>query len=110
MDGKRSYTEGPWEFDPETGRIDAVEHRKPTGFITKEGKPYIGGLIALPYPCQEGTVEGNGYLMAAAPDLLDVAKMLVDTADTCPFMTIGHFVEHVVAVREHLARATGESA
>lgn len=93
------FTPGPWAYDGK-GRVDAVELRKPTGHICDDGSEYIGGLVALPYPCGAGTHEANGRLIAAAPDLLAVAEMLVDG---------GASAEVFSAARAALSKALGES-
>lgn len=63
------HTPGPWAFDG-VGRVDAVQFRRPTGHLLDDGSEYIGGLVALPYECGEGTHEANARLIAASPDLL----------------------------------------
>lgn len=77
------HTPGPWAFDADSGRIDALQFRKPSSFITNEGTPYIEGLVALPYSCGDSeTHEGNGHLIAAAPRLFDTLETLVDALTT----------------------------
>src|SRR5574337_33278 len=109
------HTKGLWEFDPETGRIDAVVHRKPTDHINKDGTPYIGGLIALPYSCEEGSLEANAKLIAAAPELLDALKAFSDYvhAEDCSTdgrveYSSGQIRSMAFRARAAIAKATGE--
>lgn len=72
-----THTPGPWEWNPETGRVDAVQFRKPT--TLKDGKEYMQGLVALPYACGEGNnIDANSRLIAAAPDLLRALSALLE--------------------------------
>ena len=64
------HTPGPWQYDG-NGRIDALAYRKPTGFVLKDGTEYIGGLVALPYDCGEGTDGGNARRIVACVNALD---------------------------------------
>ena len=65
------HTPGPWVYDGQ-GRVDAVAFRTQTTITDEDGtvRPYMLGLVALPYPCGEGcNHEANAHLIAAAPDL-----------------------------------------
>lgn len=92
------FTPGPWEYDG-NGRVDAVEFRKVTGHLLDDGTEYIGGLIALPYFCGNGTHEANARLIAAAPEMFAVLEKLLEEGAT---------VEVRTNARAAVAKALGE--
>lgn len=49
----------------------------------------------------------NAFLLAAAPELLEVVEALVKAADSDPFLAVGFFVEHWANAREALVKAIG---
>jgi hypothetical protein len=67
------HTPGPWVYDGT--RIDAVAFRVPSPHHEIDGKPYMQGLVALPYSCggpdDPCNHHENAMLIAAAPDLLE---------------------------------------
>jgi len=67
------HTPGPWAYDGGS-RVDAVAYRTPSGHISKDGSEYIGGLVAIPYSCGEGSSEANANPIAAAPDFSALAN------------------------------------
>lgn len=73
-------TPGPWVVD-EHGFVFAEQFIEMTTFTDKDGtvKSYKRGLVALPY-APEGVVawRANANLMAAAPDLLAAAKLVLE--------------------------------
>lgn len=101
------HTPGPWAYDG-AGRVDAVHFRKPTGNMVDDGsgmKEYIGGLVALPYSCEAGTMEANARLIAAAPELLAACEKAVQWLDGWASAE-----PYVSELRAAIAKATGESA
>lgn len=105
------FTPGPWAFYPETGRIDALQFRKPTGYITPAGAEYIGGMVALPYSCGDDehrdTRDANGQLMAAAPDMF---KTLQDMDGWLANTSHGEDHPWRISIRDAIAKATGSAA
>ena len=69
------HTPGPWEVDKETGEITARE-------------TVLGIIYGVDdFPCYEGEdideeCKANASLVAAAPDLLEAAKLALEK---CPF-------------------------
>lgn len=94
-----SHTPGPWRFehDPD-GSMS--EHDDPLGvrYIRSDG--HMGALMGGTkyYPWTPDNVD-DWYLIAAAPDLLNALKSLMDSE--------GDVHEKVVAARNAIAKAEG---
>lgn len=99
------FTPGPWEYDGL--RVDATAYRKETTVIAEDGteKPYRTGMVALVYSCGEySTHEGNGLLIAAAPELFAACNAV---ADLYPLdEVINDIPEHVRLCLAAIAKAT----
>ena len=102
------HTPGPWVWDGE-GRIDALKFRKVSPRLVG-GRPYMEGLVALPYSCGgHATREANARLMAAAPELL-VALEAAESVMSHPVHAFEVLAEHSVVremIRAAIAKATG---
>jgi hypothetical protein len=86
------HTPGPWSYWPNCGRDG--------GFIEQES---TGMPVAVLIVYDEDSTEASGYLMAAAPELLDVAMSIL-ADDMLQYLP----AEYVAKVRATIAKATGE--
>lgn len=104
------HTKGPWQLRKLRNRFG--NHSAIVGGVPRE---YQAGTsqdqIALVLPVSEdnGGDEAwlaNARLIASAPELLEALKRLVELADSNPFCTIGHAIEHAVpSARGAIAKA-----
>jgi len=73
------HSPGPWEWDGRA-RVDSVPLRHDAPYDNGKGQivPYVSGMVALPYAAgnEDGELEANARLIAAAPDLLKAAVAL----------------------------------
>ena len=110
------HTPGPWVYDGT--RIDAVAFRVPSPHHEIDGKPYMQGLVALPYSCggpdDPCNHHENAMLIAAAPDLLEAAKLVIawyeaenDHKGTDFWQRVAMCRESEDALRAAIAKATG---
>ncbi len=87
------FTSGPWRGLRASSITDNLAvYDIDGGLIAKIGKRGAKETVA------------NHRLIAASPDLYDVVKSLVELADSEPFTSIGHAIEHVVNARAALAK------
>ena len=99
-----SHTPGPWAWDGE-GRIDALQFRKVSPHLV-DGKPYMEGLVALPYSCGgHATHEANARLIAAAPELLEAVERALRHAQNIGIDSEGS--SYVSTLRTAIAKARG---
>lgn len=89
------HNSGPWSIgavDPDTGEIE----------VTSEGRPYI--CMVLPGALPDRTC-ANARLIAAAPELLEASRMLIDSIEGGSITP----EEAISAARAAIATATGGS-
>lgn len=95
------HTPGPWAvgpwFDNDGQPEIIIEHVTPHGNLVPAVA--LGGLVGQ---------EANAHLIAAAPDLLAVARMVIDTYPLVS--SAGNSAELIKAARAAIAKATGATA
>ena len=69
---KTQHTPGPWRYVRESGSPTTGPHMI---------KGAIPGYLAEVRDCGSGDVAANARLIAAAPELLDALRLVVDTAE-----------------------------
>lgn len=90
------HTPGPWQW---------TQHFDPTISIYKDGF----GQIARLYDSSAGTGKANARLIAAAPDLLDALKTIVEVIGNTEYGEIDRKLA-VKDARAAIAKATGGAA
>lgn len=115
------HTPGPWECEPDLCHFDTLTtvvgggHRK--GYLGRELIVQVGGYAGA------GEATANARLIAAAPDLLDAAKIALSLIDggriyeqqccgggaECGCRGSTYADEAVHFLRAAIARATGEA-
>ena len=98
------YTPGPWQFGIRESGFRTAElatlFQIPT-LPTEDGKGQTWAYISADKPCFELTAEereANGYLMAAAPDLLEAAYTALECLIGCLLPAVG--CDDGAAIRE----------
>ena len=91
----RKHTPGPWGFDRHSGEIYRAD-----GDVT----PHIGA-VDFDNTADEQAI-ADGYLIQAAPDLLDVAQMLLAVTGTGPDRFRYKLDDVVLRARAAVANAT----
>ena len=89
-----THNKGPWIYEKE---IVSYGIRQPGGYFIAET---LNGM-------EESAHEANARLIAAAPDLLESAKLLIDSYDICRKDRTPDVIFE--RLRAAIAKATGET-
>ena len=99
------YTPGPWFMNGPIGTYH-LNGREPR-FCVYASRTLFLEVVAAPDGYVQGENEANARLIAAAPDLLEALKEIVDAADGAGW---GQLDPSFKKARAAIAKATGEQA
>ena len=71
------YTPGPWEFDGEYVWAQSIR-----GYVASPATDDMTSGQCVPKNSAADAIEANGFLIAAAPELLESLEYLVDRFDS----------------------------
>ena len=103
MGQKAAHTPGPWRYCRENGSPTTGQH------MIAGATP---GYLAQVRDCGSGDVQANARLIAAAPDLLEIARAIVAVCDSGKHadMACMEGSPLVDAARDAIAKAEGGAA